>query len=133
MAWKARRPARPTASTARGGRRPPRRGGRGLATWRSFRNRATSAPPPGRARATPPSSGTVSGNVAFFQNQGNFCTTTRSCTGATYLQSQYQTNMPIGETKVFIQRASDNATIGQGVTDGNGRFTISWTDPSSTG
>ena len=88
----------------------------------------SAAPPP-----PPPSSGTVSGGVAFFQNQGNFCPATRTCTGATYVESQYHTNMPIGETKVFIQRASDNATIGQGVTDSNGRFTISWTNPATTG
>jgi hypothetical protein len=81
----------------------------------------------------PPSSGTVSGGVAFFQNQGNFCPASRTCTGATYVESQYHTNMPIGETKVFIQRASDNLTIGQGVTDSSGRFTISWTNLVTTG
>jgi len=82
----------------------------------------------------PPSNGTVSGHVAFFQNQGNFCPSspTRSCTGATYVQSQYHTDMPIAETKVYIRRG-DGVVIGAGVTDSSGNFTISWNNPSTTG
>lgn len=75
------------------------------------------------------SRGTVTGKLAFFQNQGNFCPASRSCTGATYLERQYHTNMPIGDTKVYLWRARDNKIIGQGVTDRSGAFTIFWTDP----
>jgi hypothetical protein len=79
------------------------------------------------------SSGTVGGRLMHFQNQGNFCPTSRDCTGAKYVQSQYRTYMPVAEVKVYIHRSTDNAIIGQGSTDGNGYFNISWYDPSQSG
>jgi hypothetical protein len=78
-------------------------------------------------------SGTVTGRFLFFQNQGNFCPTSRNCTGAKYPQSWYQQNGPIIHTKVFLRRSSDNVILGQGTTDLNGSFTISWSDPSTNG
>jgi len=79
------------------------------------------------------SSGTVSGGLGFFQNQGNFCPTTRVCTGAKYLQSQYNTTQPIANVKVYVERASDGATLGQGTTDASGNFSLAWTDSSTSG
>jgi hypothetical protein len=76
--------------------------------------------------------GTVSGSFYFFQNQGNFCPSTRDCTGARYLQSQYQTSMPVADIKVYVQRASDGTLIGQGTTDASGNFSMSWYDANAT-
>ena len=79
------------------------------------------------------SSGTVGGRLMHFQNQGNFCPTTRDCSGAKYVQSQYRTYMPVGDVKVYIHRSTDGAIIGQGSTDSSGYFSISWYDPSQSG
>jgi hypothetical protein len=73
-----------------------------------------------------PSSGYVSGRIWFYQHQGNYCTpsSTRDCTGSRYLSSQYNTNMPVGDVKVFVREGQ--TIVGQGVTDGNGYFNIYW-------
>lgn len=67
-------------------------------------------------------SGTVSGYLLFFQNQGNFCPSHKSCTGAKYVESQYQTNMAVQDAKVYIRRASDHVVIGQGISSSTGNF-----------
>lgn len=85
------------------------------------------------AQAAHASSGVVTGTVVFFQNQGNYCPATRDCTGANYPQSQYQTYLPLADTKIFVRRTSDNAVIGQGSTNTAGVFTIAWTDPAALG
>lgn len=79
------------------------------------------------------SSGTATGTIQFYQNQGNFCPTTRNCTGAKYPQSQYNTSRPIKNVKVYLRRQSDNVVIGQGTTDNSGNFSISWSDPAGSG
>jgi hypothetical protein len=73
-----------------------------------------------------PSSGVVSGRLWFYQHQGNFCTPseTRDCTGSRYLSSDYHTNMPVGDVKVFVREGE--SIIGQGVTDASGYFQIPW-------
>lgn len=71
-------------------------------------------------------SGTVTGQFFYFENEGNFCPTNRNCTGAKYVQSQFNTSMPVADTKVFVKRASDGVVIGQGSTNASGTFTVSW-------
>lgn len=75
------------------------------------------------------SSGTVQGNLQFFQNQGNFCPAGRDCTGAKYTAAQFNTNQPIANVKVYIRRHSDNLVLGQGTTNNMGNFTMQWTLP----
>lgn len=80
------------------------------------------------AAATPAhatTSGWVKGKITFYQNQGNYCPSTRTCTGANYLQASYQTGQPAAHTKVYVVDSSDRA-IGSGVTDINGNFSIPW-------
>lgn len=76
--------------------------------------------------------GTVSGSYNLYQNQGNFCPSSRVCTGAKYLQSQYQTYMPVADTRIYVLRASDGAILGQGSTDASGNFSVGWYDPSAS-
>ncbi len=70
-------------------------------------------------------SGVISGRLLFFQNQGNYCPSTRDCSGAQYVEADYHTNQPVGDAKVFVRDQND-VVIGQGVTDANGDFTMSW-------
>ena len=79
------------------------------------------------------STGYVSGKLQFYQNQGGYCPSTRDCTGARYLQSEFNTYQPIRDAKVWVRRTSDFAVIGQGTTDRTGSFTIRWNDPTSSG
>lgn len=79
------------------------------------------------------SSGMVNGSLGFYENEGNYCPSSRTCTGAKYLQSQYHTTQAIANVKVYVERDSDGAQIGQGTTDSGGYFNISWSDPSSSG
>ncbi len=72
------------------------------------------------------SSGTVSGRLMFYQNQGNFCPSSRDCSGTVYPQSQFNTNTGVAHVKVYVRDPSD-AIKGQGTTDANGNFTVSWT------
>ncbi len=78
-------------------------------------------------------SGSVSGTFRFHQNQGNYCPSIRNCTGAKYFQSQYNVPRPVKNVKVYVERASDHAVIGQGTTDSNGQFAVSWYDPIANG
>jgi len=73
-----------------------------------------------------PRDGVVHGRIWFYQHQGNYCTPSawRDCEGARYLSSQYHTNMPVGDVKVFVREGE--TIVGQGVTDANGYFRISW-------
>ena len=81
---------------------------------------------PGAAQAA---NGTASGRIMHFNRQGNFCPTTRDCTGSKYPQSQWNVNRPIRDVKVYVRDDSD-AIIGQGSTDGAGNFTVSWSSPT---
>lgn len=77
--------------------------------------------------------GVVTGKLQFYQKQGNYCPWWRNCTGARYPESQYQTNMPVADAKVYAFRQSDNVLIGQGTTDSSGNYSLSWYDPSGAG
>lgn len=77
-------------------------------------------------------SGVVSGHLQFYQNQGNFCPTTRNCTGARYLQSEFNTYVPLRDIKVYMVRVSDGAAMGQAATDANGNFLLSWSITGSS-
>jgi hypothetical protein len=69
--------------------------------------------------------GVVKGRLRFYNNQGNYCPTDRDCTGARYLQADYNVYLPIRDVKVYAV-ASDGAVLGSGTTDANGNYTISW-------
>lgn len=77
--------------------------------------------------------GLVVGNLGFYENEGNFCPTSRDCTGAKYLQEQYNTTQAIANVKVYVERVSDGEKIGQSTTDDSGLFGIFWYDPSTSG
>jgi hypothetical protein len=70
-------------------------------------------------------SGVVTGTLRFYQNQGNYCPTTRDCSGAQYLESEYHTYQPVRDVKVYVE-TSAGSLIGSGSTDENGDFTITW-------
>jgi hypothetical protein len=77
---------------------------------------------PGVAHAE---SGWVSGTWTFWNKNGNYCPTSRSCTGAHYTQAQYDTTQPLRKIEVFIE--NDTAgIIGRGVTDSSGNYNIQW-------
>jgi hypothetical protein len=90
----------------------------------------TCTPPP--PDPPPVASGTASGQLAFFNHQGNFCPTGRDCFGAKYTQAEFNAVLPVRETRVYIRRASDARIIGQGATDAAGNFSIGWTIPNSS-
>ena len=76
--------------------------------------------------------GTVTGRLQHWNRQGNFCPTSRNCTGAKYPQSQFNVARPIRHVKVYVR--NESATIlGQGSTDSLGNFSISWFSPSHPG
>jgi len=78
------------------------------------------------------SSGYVSGRLMFFNNQGNYCENDgRDCSGARYPASQYRVNRAVRDAKVYVHRTSDNAIIGQGVSDSSGFFTVYWYSPGN--
>ncbi|AKI99243.1 hypothetical protein ATI61_106618 [Archangium gephyra] len=78
------------------------------------------------ASSTQAASGYVRGRMQFWQNQGNYCPNTRDCTGAVYTQAQFQTYQPVRNARVYVWSDQANAVIGQGATDLNGDYTISW-------
>jgi hypothetical protein len=79
--------------------------------------------------------GTISGRLLYFENQGNFCPDTtlgRPCTGARYVEStHFNQNLGVQQTKVFVRRPADNAILGQGTTNTTGNFTVTWTNPGT--
>ena len=60
--------------------------------------------------------GVVSGRLRFYQNQGNYCPSTRDCSGAQYLESEYHTYQPVRDVKVYVE-TSGGTLIGSGSTD----------------
>lgn len=73
--------------------------------------------------------GTATGTIQHFNRMGNFCPTTRDCTGAKYPQSQFNVYRPIRHVKVYV-RDQASTIIGQGITDGAGAFSVSWYSPA---
>ncbi|MDD9947300.1 MAG: hypothetical protein OXU20_40045 [Myxococcales bacterium] len=82
------------------------------------------------AQSASAASGVVSGVLMFYQNQGNFCPLGRDCSGAKYTWLDYQRPQPFRKARIYVRRASDNAILGQGMTDAAGFFSITWSDPS---
>ena len=82
----------------------------------------------GLTDAASAASGVVSGRLMFFNNQGNYCPNTRNCTHARYTQSQFRVNLPVRDVKVYLVDHNDNV-IGQGVTNTQGYYKISWNTP----
>ena len=71
--------------------------------------------------------GYIKGKLQFYQNQGNYCPSSgRDCTAAQYLESEYNTNSPVVDAKVYVKLDGTSTVIGQGSTDENGEFVISW-------
>ena len=71
-------------------------------------------------------SGYVRGYWKLYQNQGNYCDpATRNCTGSQYLKSEYHTNVPIENTKLYV-KDQNGVVIGQGTTSSSGYFIIQW-------
>src|SRR5262245_1658490 len=75
-------------------------------------------------------SGTLAGRMLFLQQQGNFCPTTRDCTGARYLQGEFNKNQPVKDIVIQVKNSS-GAVIGTGATDSSGNFAIPWSTTSS--
>lgn len=74
--------------------------------------------------------GWVDGTLRFYNNQGNFCPTSRSCSGAQYLQSEFNSILPIRNVKVRLKWGT--LVVGQGVTDQLGVFNFQYTIPSDS-
>ncbi|PTL83442.1 hypothetical protein [Vitiosangium sp. GDMCC 1.1324] len=84
------------------------------------------------ASPTRAASGYVRGRMQFWQYQGNYCPSYRNCQGAAYTQDQFQTYQPVRNARVYIWSDSANGVIGQGSTDVNGDYTVSWYSPGTT-
>lgn len=70
-------------------------------------------------------SGYASGSLKFWQKNGYYCPSFSDCTGAHYLQSDY--DKATGIRSVWLYMAAANGDyMGQGVTDANGNFLIYW-------
>lgn len=71
--------------------------------------------------------GTVTGTIKHWQKQGGYCPASRNCVGAKYRENQFDSAQPVEQTKVYVRNSSNDAVIGQGVTNESGNFTIQWT------
>jgi len=70
-------------------------------------------------------SGWVEGYIKHYQNQGNYCPTTRNCTTAQYLQAEFNTVVPARNVYVYL-RDQNGAVIGTGITSSSGYYKFSW-------
>lgn len=70
--------------------------------------------------------GWVTGTWSFWNKNGNYCPSTNACVGARYTQSQFNTALPVSNAYVLVLD-SGGTLIGQGYTNDNGTYTISWT------
>ncbi|WP_437566176.1 hypothetical protein [Sorangium sp. So ce542] len=77
-------------------------------------------------------SGVVKGKIQFWQKQGNYCPSFRDCTGSNYLEADYDTAQPVAQVQIQVVDASNlNNVLGQGTTDVNGNYQISWSTAST--
>jgi hypothetical protein len=76
--------------------------------------------------------GFVQGSFYNWNQNGNYCPTGATCTGSRYFQSTYNAWEPVRNILVNVYRASDNAFIGQGVTNDIGDYTVYWYSASPT-
>lgn len=82
---------------------------------------------PGAAFAA---NGTATGQLVFHNALGNYCPSSRDCTGAKYPQSQFNIQRPVRHTKVYVRDQND-VIVGQGTTSATGSFAVSWYSPSN--
>jgi hypothetical protein len=82
------------------------------------------------ARSAAAASGVVHGLFEYYENQGNYCPTSRDCTGSRYPESYYRTYLGVREARVYIRKGPGGSIIGMGSTNTSGHFTISWTSQS---
>jgi hypothetical protein len=75
-------------------------------------------------------SGAVMGRLRYLQRQGNFCPTTRDCTGARYLQAEFNTEQGIGFVDWQLINSS-NKILAQGQTGPDGDFLGTWSSSGS--
>ena len=71
-------------------------------------------------------SGTIVGGAFFYNENGGYCPTSNACTGAHYVQAQFNTYLPISNAFVNVYDMNSNL-LGQSVTDDAGQFTVPWT------
>jgi hypothetical protein len=77
----------------------------------------------GAARAA---TGWVSGKFSFWNKNGNYCPSGNGCVGSRYTQTSYDNLLPISNAHAYVKDTS-GTVLGQGYTDDNGNFTMSWT------
>jgi len=85
---------------------------------------------PGPAAA---SQGIISGRITHYENEGNYCPSYRNCTGAKYLQADYQSYRGVRHVIVYMLDSSSGAVVGQAQTDDAGYFSLGWVDLFTTG
>jgi len=74
-------------------------------------------------------SGVVSGHFEIYNLNGNYCDpAVQDCTGATYLKSEFDTFRPFRNARVEVWQG--NSVVGQGSSDVNGDFKVSWSSGS---
>ena len=49
-------------------------------------------------------SGVVRGRLLFYENNNDYCPSTRDCTGANYLEAQYNSYLPVSDAKVYVEK-----------------------------
>lgn len=69
--------------------------------------------------------GFVAGQLTFTNRNGNFCPTVESCTGATYVQSQYNQETGIPEAMVMLFTAG-GTLLAQTSTNASGVYIMPW-------
>jgi hypothetical protein len=70
--------------------------------------------------------GWLHGTLLFYQNQGNYCPTNRTCVGAYYLQGQFHQNIPLQDSRIYMFDAATDEVIGGSTTDNAGVFYLYW-------
>jgi len=72
--------------------------------------------------------GYISGRLMFYNNQGHYCPSTRDCTGAKYVEADFNKYLPVSHARVYVYQKGTEIAIGQGVSDINGYFKVQWND-----
>lgn len=75
-------------------------------------------------------SGCITGQLRFIQANQGYCPTTRTCT-SDYQQAQYKNASGSPLRRVRVELKTGSSLMGQGVTDLNGNFTVSWSKSGS--
>lgn len=85
----------------------------------------------GTAQPAQAATGYASGNIKFYNALGNYCPTSRNCTGAKYTQAEFLSVRPARQAKVYVRDQND-VIVGQGVSSlGSGYYNIQWYSPST--